>query len=62
MNAKWAKPLLTPPTITPTPPAPVLIITVIIRVIIIVTSVSSSSDAPIMTIISFCLINRHNDA
>ena len=41
-----------PPSITPV---------LIIAVIIIVTSVSSSSDAPIMTIISFCPINRHND-
>jgi hypothetical protein len=35
---------------------------VVVAVIIIVAPVSSSSDASIVTIIGFCLINRHHDA
>jgi heme/copper-type cytochrome/quinol oxidase subunit 4 len=37
-------------------------VVLIIVVIIIVAPISSSSDASIVTIVGFCLINRHHDA
>ena len=38
------------------------VVLIIVVVIIIVAPVSSSSDASIVAIVGFCLINRHHDA
>ena len=38
------------------------VVLIIVAVIIIVAPVSSSSDASIVAIVGFCLINRHHDA